>query len=182
MTKLKDLFGQHHGLDERSVEALVKALERKNLPGFDYLEFKQSIYALQHMGMDDPTKFRSAFATASVMGLSKEKLLQTAQHYKKVLQEEKSHFDRSMQNHLQERVENKRREVEVLKKKVEEYRQKIQQLEAQIELSNQTIDQADSSIEDAKEKIEAARTNFEFTLNSIVNEIDNDIDHIEQYL
>ena len=75
---MKDIFGTHHGLDERSMESLVGALERENLPGFDYLEFKQALERLQAMDMAEETAFKSAFATASTMGLTKDKLLKTA--------------------------------------------------------------------------------------------------------
>ena len=74
-SKLKSIFGNHHGLDERSINVLTKALENANLPGFDYLEFKQSLAALTQMNMDEAMAIKSAFATASTMGLTKEKLL-----------------------------------------------------------------------------------------------------------
>ncbi len=182
MSKLQNLFGPHHGLDERSVDALVKALERKNLPGFDYLEYKQSLDALANMGLNGETAYKSAYATATVLGLTKDKLLQTAEHYKKVLMDEKTQFEASMQRHLEQRVESKRKEVELLKKKVEEYRQKIQQLEAQIASSEATIDQADAEIQSARERIHSASENFDYTLRSILNNIDQDIEHIRMYL
>ncbi len=182
MSKLKDLFGQHHGLDERSVEALVKALERKNQPGFDYLEFKQSLNALQQMNLQGETAYKSAFATATVLGLTKEKLLETAAYYKRILQEEQKQFETSMQRYLQQRVESKLKEVEVLKKKVAEYQEKIKQLETQITNSQQTIDEADANIAAEREKIDSTKENFDFTLRSIMNEIDKDIEDIQSYL
>lgn len=182
MAKLKDIFGPHHGLDDRSVEALVRALERKNLSGFDYLEFKQSLNALRSMDMEGETAFKSAFATATVMGLTKEKLIETANHYKRVLTDEQKQFEASMQRHLQQRVESKLKEVEILKRKVAEYQEKIQQLETQISTSQQTIDEADSNIASEREKIESTKENFDFTLRSIMNEIDKDLEDIETYL
>ena len=43
---LKNIFGSHHGLDQKSVDFLINALEKNNLPGFDYIEFKQALSAL----------------------------------------------------------------------------------------------------------------------------------------
>jgi predicted RNase H-like nuclease (RuvC/YqgF family) len=179
---LKDVYGNYHNLDERAMDALVKALQRENLPGFDYLEFKQSLDALYKIGMDEDTAVKSAFATASTVGLTKEKLLKTAQHYKKVLLDEKASFEQSMQRHLQQRVQGKLEEVEKLKKKVTEYQAKIEQLQAQIAKYNTTIEQADSTIAADKERIEATRAGFETTLQSIVNDIDRDIERIEDVL
>ena len=72
---LKSLFGATHGLDEKSLNFLVKALEKNNLPGFDYIEFKQSLGSLLSMDMLEETAFKSVFATATSVGLTKDKLL-----------------------------------------------------------------------------------------------------------
>ena len=49
---LKELFGDTHGLDSKSIDFLTRAIEKSNLPGFDYIEFKQSVVALLKMDMD----------------------------------------------------------------------------------------------------------------------------------
>ena len=175
---LKSLFGSHHGLDEKSVGFLTSALEKNNLPGFDYIEFKQALGALVAMDIEEGT----AYATASTMGLTKDKLLKTADHYKKILANEKKQFDVALQKQLQQRVQSKQDEVEKLKKQVEEYKKKIQQLEEHIAKSQSTIDNADEHINAAKEKITQTRDNFEYALQSILNEIDKDVQNINQFL
>jgi adenine-specific DNA methylase len=87
---LKKAFSKAENMDEKSLDFLTKALQKGNLPGFDYLEFKQSLEALHAMNMDESLAFQSAFATASTMGLTKEKLLKSVSHYQKVLEQEKS--------------------------------------------------------------------------------------------
>ncbi len=179
---LKKIFGDHHGLDEKSVGFLVNALTKSNLPGFDYLEFKQSLAALNAMDMEEQVAIKSAFATASTVGLTKEKLLKTAEHYKQILQSEKRQFDAALQKQIEQRVKGKAAEVAKLKKQVAEYQAKIEQLEAQIAKSQETIDHADEHINAAKAKIESTRDNFEHTLQSVVNEINKDIENINKYL
>lgn len=179
---LKALFGVHHGLDEKSVDFLTQALEKNNLPGFDYIEFKQSIGNLIDLGMDEPTMYKSAYATATTVGLTKEKLLKTADHYKKILTNEKSQFDAAMQKQVEQRVRSKQLEVEKLRKQIEEFQTKIKELEAKIVASQSTIDQADDLIQGALEKIESTKDGFEGTLRALMNEIDRDILNIQQYL
>lgn len=179
---LKKIFGDHHGLDDKSIGFLVSALTKSNLPGFDYLEFKQSLGALSAMDMEESVAIKSAFATAATVGLTKDKLLKTAEHYKTVLQSEKRQFDAALQKQIEERIKGKATEVAKLKKQVAEYRAKIEQLEAQIAKSQETIDHADEHINAAKEKIESTRDNFEHTLQSVVNEINKDIENINKYL
>ena len=179
---LKALFGKHHNLDERSIEFLTKALERNNLPGFDYIEFKQSLSALDDMGIEEGTAMKSAYATASTVGLTKEKLLKTASHYRQILSQEKNQFDAALEKQIQQRVNSKEEEIEKLKKQVLEYQEKIRQLEEKIKSSTSTIENADKLINDEKEKILNTKETFEFTWQSVLNEIEKDIENINKYL
>lgn len=181
--KLKDIFGSHHGLDDKSVDFLTKALEKNNLPGFDYIEFKQALGAIMEMGLEEDMAFKSAFATASAsMSLTKEKLKKSAEHYKTVLSQEKKQFDAALQKQVEQRVRTKQEEVTKLRKQVEDYRAKIAQLEEKISKAQNTIDHADEHIQEAKDRIDSTRESFEFAWQSILNQINIDIDNIDTYL
>lgn len=180
---LKDIFSSAGaGLDERSLNSLIKALERNNQPGFDYIEFKQSLGRLLALNMDEATAFKSAFATASTVGLTKEKLLQTAEMYRKVLLSEKQQFDVALQKQMQEKVEAKLSEVEKMKKQIEDYKAKIVELQEKIARSQDTIDHADEHIQAAKEKIGSTKDAFESALRTIMNDIDKDVANIQALL
>lgn len=180
--KLKAVFEKHTDLDSKSVDFLVNALEKSNLPGFDYLEFKQSTAALQAMQLDEVTAMRSAFATASTIGLTRDKLIETAAHYKGVLLAEKKQFDTALQKQMDQRVNGKVQEVEKLKKQIEDYKLKIKQLEEKIISSQAVIDRADEDVREAKSKIEATSANFEQALRVIFEDIEEDIQQFKQYL
>ncbi len=179
---LRNLFGDHHGLDDKSVEFLTKALEKNNLPGFDYLEFKQSLAALLNMNMDQATAMKSSFATASTVGLTKEKLIQTAKHYQQVLNKEKTQFDAALQKQVEQRIAGKQSEVEKLRKQIIQYQEQIRKLEEHIKRSQATIDSADDHISQAREKIDQTKTRFDHAFQSIFNEISKDIDEINTFL
>ncbi len=180
--RLKDLFGKDHGLDEKSIQFLTTALEKNNLPGFDYIEFKQSLLALEAMNMEEETAFKSAYATASTLGLTKDKLLKTAEHYKKVLMNEKVQFDAALQKQIHQRVHAKEQELETLKKQIEDFKQKIAQLESKIANNQDAIERQDDVIQKAKDKIESTKDGFELTLQSLLNAIDKDIEAMGIYL
>ncbi|MEZ4920023.1 MAG: hypothetical protein R2792_13045 [Saprospiraceae bacterium] len=71
--------------DEKSLTFLTQAIEKNNLPGFDYFEFKRAVSSLLQMDIDEATAYKSAFATAATMGLTKDKLLETASYYRNVV-------------------------------------------------------------------------------------------------
>ena len=175
---LKSIFGENHGLDN----FLVKALEKNNLPGFDYIEYKQALQALLEMDLTEETAYKSAYATAKTVGLTREKLLKTADHYKKVLANEKVQFDAALQKQIKQRIEGKIQEVEILRVQIREYQKKIELLESKIMKSQNTIDKQDDLIQSAQEKIETTKDGFERTLQSITNEIDRDISNIDSFI
>jgi predicted phage tail protein len=179
---LKKIFGTTHGLDVKSVEFLTNALEKNNLPGFDYLEFKLSLARLQEMNLPEETAFKSAYATASTVGLTKDKLVTTAQHYKQVLVNEKEQFDKALNNQLQKRVKSKQQEVGKLKTQIQAWKAQMEKLQNQIAKSQATIDTADDHIGAEMKKIEATKEHFEHTHQSILNQIDLDLQHIQGYL
>jgi len=104
------------------------------------------------------------------------------ENYKQVLNNEKNAFDSALQNQVTQRIAGKQGEVEKLKKQIAEYKAKIQQLEEHIKKSQATIDNADSHIEEAKSKINSTKTGFEHAYQSILNQIDKDIDSINNLL
>ena len=179
---MKSIFGSAHGLDVKSVEFLTNALEKNNLPGFDYLEFKLSLGKLQEMNLPEDTAFKSAYATASTVGLTKDKLVGTAQHYKQVLVQEKEQFDLALNNQLQKRVKSKQQEVEKLKAQIVAWKAQIENLQNQIIKSQATIDTADDQVQAEMNKIESTKESFEHTHQSILNQIDVDLQNIQKYL
>lgn len=180
---LKNIFGSHHGLDQKSVDFLINALEKNNLPGFDYIEFKQALSALsEQTSLDEANSYKSAFATATVLGLTKEALLKTAEHYRQVLNGEKTQFDAALQKQVEQRLVNKQKEIADLHQQIALYRKTIQELEGKIQQAESTILKANEDISAEKGKIESTRDAFELTHNSILNQIQQDIDCINKHI
>lgn len=182
---LKSIFHLNSELDDKGknfLDIITSVLERSNLPGFDYLEFKQSLAALEKMNMDKETSIKSAFATASTVGLTKEKLLNTAEHYLKILSKEKAEFEDAMQNQIKVKVEGKKEEVNKLRAMINNYKKEIEKLEAQIHKSQETIDSSDMKIKQEADKIHKTQESFETIYSSIQEIISKDMDNFKQYL
>src|SRR5690349_1625916 len=98
--KISQLLGIGTSSDQKSVDFLENALVKQTQAGFDYLKFKQSIDQLAGLKLDGPTALKSAFATASTMGVTKDSLIDSAKHYLKILGEEKKQFDQALTNQV----------------------------------------------------------------------------------
>ena len=181
-TKISAIFEGAGKLDQKSVSFLLKAIEQNNLPGFDYLEFKQALQGLKAMNMDATTAIKSAYTTGSTVGLTKSKLISSAEHYKKVLMQEKSQFDTALQNQMSQRVHGKKEQKETLTKKIATYRAKITELENEILKYQDKLNKADGEINDARASIEDTKDKFENTFNDFLSQIDRDIQTLKEVL
>lgn len=177
-----NLFGNLDGLDDKSCKSLTDALLRNNLKGFDYLEFRASLRALASLNMESSQVFQSAFATASVIGLTKEHLVSSAEHYKSVLQKEKNSFDIALQNQVNQHVVARNNEILALEQQLSLFKQQIAELESKIIKNEALIKSKNEQIIESDSKINATKQNFEVTLHAINSEIDRDIDAINLYL
>jgi len=114
--------------------------------------------------------------------MTKDKLLQTATHYQKIIDGEKAGFAKAMAKQTMEKVAGKEKEVETLRATIEKHKEQIKQLEAQIAKYQKTIDGADEQVKAAKAKIDGAKEKFDFAHQSVMNQIDKDIENIQKYI
>jgi hypothetical protein len=178
---MKNLFGSPEA-DSKSLEFLTKVIEKNNLPGFDYLEFKGAIDNLSKFHLDEALAFRSAFATASTLGLTKEKLLETVQYYRKLIVNEKLQFEAASQKQQDQRVGGKLKQVSELKAQIAANELKIKQLQAEIDQAKSATNHADFEIEQEVQKINETKHRFSSTHAIVLKQMDKDIESIGKYL
>ena len=179
---LKKLFDSENALNDKAREFLLNAISKNNKSGFDYLEYKQSLAALKDMNMDEMTAFKSAYATASTMGITKDQLVNSADFYKSVLAREKTQFDEALQRQMKQKVENRRKEGTKLEEQIKIYKEKIKQLQDEIDKQQKRIDNTESEIAEAKASLSETKNNFDSTYIALVNAIESDISNINNYL
>lgn len=178
---LENIFGAE-SLDTKSLEFLLNAMKANAQAGFDYIKFKQSIATLQTMNMDEATAIKSAFATASTLGITKDKIIESVQHYKQVLQKEKTEFDTAHAKQKELRINQKQSETQFLQEKIKAHQNQIAELEKQIKEFQSKIDNSDKEIEEARQKIEDTKHRFDETYSHFENVLKNDTDIFNKYL
>ena len=178
---LENLFGAE-SLDAKSLEFLMNAIKANTQQGFDYLKFKQSIASLEAMNMAEETAIKSAFATAATLGITKEKMLESINHYKQILAKEKTEFDTAHAKQKNIRINQKQSDTQYLQEKIKAHQNQIAELEKQIKEFQAKIDNADKEIEEARQKIEDTKQRFDETYTHFENVLKNDIDTFNKYL
>jgi len=156
------------------VEYFDKLFSDANIPGPDYFEFSKMVAALKAVP-DEFTRYSAAFVGLQAQGLTKEKLLSTAQEYLKVIDTDATHFHSTVEAALQEKVQNKKAEAE-------EKANRIQTLSKEInELQNQ-IAALQAEIRDSEQKITGRSGDYTVESTARKQQIAADIENIKQYI
>ncbi len=179
---LNKIFKTNGELDKKFVDAFLRAIKNNAIKEFDYLKFMHSVKSMQDMNMDADTSYKSAYATAQTIGITKDKLLKTASHYMNVLKKEREHFADALKNQRSEKISGKLAEAEKLRNKIREYETKMKQMQKEITAYKKKIQGTDAAIEKEKEKIETIKNNFVTSYEHFEGVLTSDIDSIKNLL
>lgn len=167
---------------QKFYDALMEAIKAHNIEGFDYLEFKNSLKALESLPLDEPTKFKSAFATASTMGLTQEKLLSSAQYYLSILDAEKNKFRGELEKHVNEQLHARENEVKNMEAIIAQKTTQIQTLTNEITEHQKALNDMKIQMDDVASKIGKNRDDFLQTLTYLQGQLNGDIELIKKFL
>jgi len=181
MITTQSLFAAE-GIDPRSLEFIAQAIEKNNLPGFDYFEFKRAVTQLGAMKLDEATAYKSAFTTAATLGITKEKLIETAGYYRNVVEKEKEAFAKALDNQTATKVAARQQEVSRLRDQIERHKIEIARLQDEIGGYLNQADAAEAAVKSESEKLEKSKTAFEKAHQSVLTTIDKDVEGMHKFL
>ncbi|MFT4534708.1 MAG: hypothetical protein ACJA1A_001995 [Saprospiraceae bacterium] len=168
--------------DAKFVDILLKAVEKDNLEGFDYLEYKSSLQSLAGMDMDESTRYKSALAMAKTMGATPSKLIKTAQHYLNTLEKEKSKFQDALKGQTSKQVTGKESSINKISETIAKKNQRILDLQKEIEADTAKVKTMKVDIDQAVAKVQATSDSFHYAYNVVTGQILADVEKMENYL
>ena len=169
-------------VNSKFTNVLFKAMEAADLEGFDYLEFKKSLQSLAKMPMDEATRYKSAFAMAQTMGVSPQKLIDSAMHYINVLKKEEDKFEKALAGQQSQQIGNKQQQIGQLDNLVKEKAEQIKKLTQEIEQHQAQSEKLKKEIQQRTVKIETTKNDFIASFNALVAQIHGDVENMKQYL
>jgi chromosome segregation ATPase len=181
MTTTSSLFASE-GSDLKSLEFIAQAIEKNNLPGFDYLEFKRAISQLSTMKLDEATAYKSAFTTAATLGITKEKLIETASYYRNLVEKEKEHFAQALDHQNSTKVTARQQEIDRLRDQIERHKTEITRLQDEIAGYLNQVSAAEATVQQESDKLEKAKTAFEKAHQMVLLTIDRDVEQMHKHL
>ena len=167
---------------EKFSQILFGAMEKNNIDGFDYLEYRQSLQSLKKMNMDESTRYKSASAMAQTMGASPDYLVKTAQHYLDVLKKEEDKFETALKNQRSRQVGEKEQRLKDVNALIRQKAEQIQKLSKEIEEHQAQIGKLEQDVSQASQKVESTKNDFIASYQAIVGQISQDVENMKQYL
>ncbi|MBK8623619.1 MAG: hypothetical protein IPN79_18155 [Saprospiraceae bacterium] len=170
------------GIDPKFIDILMRAIEATNKEGFDYLEFKNSLQSLSKLDMDEATRYKSSFIMGKTMGLTKEKLIDSVQHYITTINQEEARFKEALQKQKALQVGGKEEQLKASEADIAKKKQQIAQMQAEIEKQTLQLEKIRGEISEAIIKIDTTNAQFVAAHKLISNQMLEDVQKIKTYV
>ncbi|HEY1055467.1 MAG TPA: hypothetical protein VGE24_10035 [Emticicia sp.] len=167
---------------EKFYDILLSAMEANNQEGFDYFEYKKSLQTLAKMPMDEQTRYFSAFAAAQAMGVTSQKLTDSANFYLKVLASEDAKFQESVAAQREKQIGNKEKAIADMEATIKGKTEQIARLTEEIQKHQTDMEKMKAEISDAVIKIETTLSDFHATFDELTGQINKDVENMGKYL
>ncbi|PSL24296.1 hypothetical protein [Dyadobacter jiangsuensis] len=171
-------------IDKKFTEHFVNLLEKANLPGPDYFEYKQALQSMEGLGLGEEKQFQAAWASFKAMGGAKDTtvLKTSADQYLTILVKDRESFLKDVEKAIKERVGALQDEHQKLEQTNAAYAQQIIDLQKKIDDNKNRLGQISGEVSEQTAKINTNKDSFEVTYVSFVDQIQSDLAKINQYL
>lgn len=171
-------------IDKKFTEHFVNLLEKANLPGPDYFEYKQALQSMEGLGLGEEKQFQAAWASFKAMGGAKDTtvLRTSADQYLTILVKDRESFLKDVEKAIKERVGALQDEHQKLEQMNAAYAQQIIDLQKKIDDNKNRLGQIAGEVSEQTAKINTNKDSFEVTYVSFVDQIQSDLAKINQYL
>lgn len=169
-------------MKSKFLDVLMSAMDKNDLDGFDYLEYKQSLQNLTKIEPDEEKRFKTAYAMAQAMNATPAHLVDTAKHYVNVLKKEESKFQNALANQKNKQISDKQAQLKQLEMQIAEKDKQIAQMQADIEKHKKQHAQMKDNLSNAAGKLERTKKSFLLSYETLVSQINGDIEKMTKYL
>ena len=170
-------------LNQGEIEKFEKHFEqlfdKANLPGPDYFEFWKMMDTLEVHIPDEKSRILAVFASLSIQGLTKEKLVESANHYKIVIDKDKSEFEKAVADKSKIELDSRIKAVGEFEKKIADDSALIQTLTQEITEAKNKMTALKTEISEAEQKITSSKSNYNLACDAMTTKLIQDIQKIQ---
>lgn len=156
-----------------------KLFEQTNLPGPDYYEFFKMMETLEPHIHDEKARISATFASLSIQGMTKEKLIDTAKKYMDVVQSDKANFEKALQNAGSSEVDQRKRKLQELEMMIQKNSEIIQKLTKEISDGQVLMGKLKVEVQEEENKFNKNRSGYNIACEAMLTKITTDIQKIQ---
>ena len=165
--------------DKQIFNSLTKAIADANLPGEDYLEFMDALMAMKDIPLEQKIKMQTVLATLSTKGLTVQKIIESADYYLKVLENENEKFKKAIINQTKGKVDDKHKQIKGIEEDNRKKSEQIKSLTIEITNNQGKVNKLKKTIAEADSKIKSTENNFNITYSHVEKQIKDNIETIK---
>lgn len=156
--------------------------EKANLQGPDYYEFWKMMETLETHIPDEAARISAVYASLTIQGMSKSKLIDTAKQYIAILEKDKAEFEKAASEKAKSEIDTRRALLTDLEKMILAHSETIKKLTQEIGEAQNKIGALKNEIADAEGKISGNKGGYNLACEAMLNKITHDIKKIETTL
>ena len=177
----------HHApLDTASAEKFEKHFEtlfdKANLPGPDYFEFWKTMETLEKHIPDENARLAATYASLSVQGLTKPKLMETASAYMDIIAKDRAAFEQAAAAKAAAAVDGRKQSVVEMEQRMAAHSEQIRKLNAEISEGQAKISALKKELVDEEMKLNTNRSGYQLACDAMLSKIKGDIEKIRTQL
>ena len=170
------------GKKEQYIEHLKKVMKDANIPGPDYYEFELALESMKSLPIDEKTKFITIFAGFQVQGVTKDKLVETANHYIDIISGVKEGFEKDVENAFNTDVKAEEDQITQIESQNQEIDKQMIELTNKKLANQESIKTLKESITHHTNQINGQKSDFDIAYNEQVSDINKNIELINTHL
>ena len=115
-------------------------------------------------------------------GLLPKKLIDAANHYIQVLQQEEKKFEQALTSQRNKQIGGREQQVKNLEAGIRQKAEQIKKLTQEIEQHQKQLEAVKKEISGAVVKVETTKSNFIASYNALVTQIQSDVESMKNFL
>lgn len=160
--------------DPDMLKILEEAINTSNLPGFDYLEFRDVLANMAALGLTEGQQYKAAFAAAQAAKVTKAQLVDSIDQYLRLIEAKAAEFASYVNSLQASSIAGKDKKIEDLRKLDEADRAEIARRNSLIEARTKEVTTLQAEINQATSLIQAKTVAFQTTQAAIVGKLTED--------
>jgi hypothetical protein len=156
-----------------------KIFEQANLPGPDYYEFFKMMETLEAHIKDEKARISATFASLTIQGMTKEKLVETANKYKELINQDKLTFEKVANDKSEKEIGQKRKDLQQMEETLVRHSEMIQKLTKEITETQISMGRLKSTITEEEQKLAKNKQGYLMACEAMMRKITDDITKIQ---